>query len=687
MERKMKKKVLFFLLLITIIPGFVSAQIAAYEPVITIKTADNGCAAFSLTIKGRQKEVFLFAKRDGLQDLSLAGADSIHASEVDNLNGTYTYSWTGKPFFKYQKGEEITARFYTYDGLKQTFIPGPGVNEFSHSLIYGEDNPQKITAHAGENQSITDTDNSGYENVMLDGSKSYSPGGTIVSYSWSINNEKTAAGVKPEVTLSVGVHVIQLTVVDSLSDSATSSVTIEIKKGRSGSDLAAHAGADVTVQDNSYRGEVLVTLDGSKSSGVIRHYTWSKNGINIAGGPNPTLPFIVGTHVMELTVEDWSGNKSRDRVTINVVTPPETDGRFPVYFNNYTNGEYADDQIYVFGYAIVDNKWYYFTKNGSLAPMDASDNDDVFYRGRWFGTYSYTLDELKNFRVGSDVRGGRFYISLGKPIYMVLGSQGVGIPNVSDPDDINAETIFDFYEFTYVYKKVPFGGNTSRVDQFGFPISFRVEQKCSNFDETSGMNVTRADVYNEFYHSVDPEIHFLANEYRITAPRSHWDFDDRIDGYGSKSDYWDDYIDAVWESLRPGFSLTRLDRTFEGYVDSTDRIVFTKEGAGPFYIEKPSTVLALHGIAGSSMNITELEFAAELSAALNRGVAEYPEKWYSPEEYYKNHYQNDYAMVMHRLAINNKEYGFSYDDINSRSSVLIVDNPQPLDALTINIYW
>ena len=69
-------------------------------------------------------------------------------------------------------------------------------------------------ADAGADQWVEDAGGSGDEDVTLDGSGSFDPDGTIVSYSWAENGEEIAVGVNPEVTLAVGAHLITLTVTD-----------------------------------------------------------------------------------------------------------------------------------------------------------------------------------------------------------------------------------------------------------------------------------------------------------------------------------------------------------------------------------------------------------------------------------------------------------------------------------------
>ena len=87
------------------------------------------------------------------------------------------------------------------------------------------------TANAGPDQTVTDTDNSGTESVILDGSASTDSDGTITSYTWSEGGVEIATGATPTVDLAVGTHVITLTVTDNDGLTATDDVTITVQPG------------------------------------------------------------------------------------------------------------------------------------------------------------------------------------------------------------------------------------------------------------------------------------------------------------------------------------------------------------------------------------------------------------------------------------------------------------------------
>ena len=88
---------------------------------------------------------------------------------------------------------------------------------------------QPPLASAGVNIVVVDTDRSGAESVTLDGSASHDPDGALVTMVWTEAGAQTATGLTPTVSLSVGVHTLQLAVTDDRGSTATDTVVVTVE--------------------------------------------------------------------------------------------------------------------------------------------------------------------------------------------------------------------------------------------------------------------------------------------------------------------------------------------------------------------------------------------------------------------------------------------------------------------------
>ncbi|MCC5844312.1 MAG: polysaccharide lyase family 7 protein [Verrucomicrobia bacterium] len=83
-------------------------------------------------------------------------------------------------------------------------------------------------ADAGGDQTVTNVNGSGSEDVTLDGSDSSDADGNIVSFVWTLDGSQIATGVIPTVTLPVGTHMITLTATDNRGATDSDTVTITV---------------------------------------------------------------------------------------------------------------------------------------------------------------------------------------------------------------------------------------------------------------------------------------------------------------------------------------------------------------------------------------------------------------------------------------------------------------------------
>jgi hypothetical protein len=85
-------------------------------------------------------------------------------------------------------------------------------------------------ADAGPDQTVSDADRNGSEDVKLDGSGSKDENGTIIGWTWSDDLGGTIPdGPNPTASLSVGTHIITLTVIDNKGAVATDTVKVTVE--------------------------------------------------------------------------------------------------------------------------------------------------------------------------------------------------------------------------------------------------------------------------------------------------------------------------------------------------------------------------------------------------------------------------------------------------------------------------
>ncbi|MCP4406261.1 MAG: autotransporter domain-containing protein, partial [Gammaproteobacteria bacterium] len=185
--------------------------------------------------------------------------------------------------------------------------------------------PTAPAANAGPDQTVTDTDNTGSEQVTLNGSGSSDADGQIANFQWLENGQEIALGATPTVTLAVGTHNISLRVTDNGGLTAEDQVIITVIAGNTAP--TANAGPDQTVTDSDNNGSEQLTLDGSASTddNAIASYEWFENNQSLANGVQPTVNLGTGTHTITLRVTDDNGLTSEDQVVVTVAVVSAND--------------------------------------------------------------------------------------------------------------------------------------------------------------------------------------------------------------------------------------------------------------------------------------------------------------------------------------------------------------------------
>ena len=267
-------------------------------------------------------------------------------------------------------------------------------------------------------------------------------------------------------------------------------------------------------------------------------------------------------------------------------TPPATGGTagtitaqagsFPLTLVNNTAGAWRDDQIFVtiIGQA-TPGTWSWIDATGAAHPidhLDASGANHLVKNGVTYANMSFTIAQAGGLRIPPSLMAGRIFLSLGQPLFIGISPDNGGYagPNPTNPSDPNYGTAFDWYEMSYVYGQVPFGGNTTQVDQFGLPMKVTLEQASSGSSTVRGLTATRASVFTSFARQSPAEFQSLVvkdsagNPLRIVAPRTSTPGSLGTWLDGSVNDFWTKFKTQPFTYRTAGYTVT-------GGIDATSR--------------------------------------------------------------------------------------------------------------------
>lgn len=178
--------------------------------------------------------------------------------------------------------------------------------------------PSPPVADAGPDQTVSDADGSGVETITLDGSASFDPDGTIVSYRWT--EGATVLGITANITsdFTIGGHTVTLTVTDNDGATAADTVVVTVNQNQP---PVANAGPDQSALVGA-----VVNFDGSASSdteGTIVSYDWDfGDGVTASGVMVGHIYTSAGTYTVTLTVTDNGGLTGQDTAVATITDVP-----------------------------------------------------------------------------------------------------------------------------------------------------------------------------------------------------------------------------------------------------------------------------------------------------------------------------------------------------------------------------
>ena len=127
--------------------------------------------------------------------------------------------------------------------------------------------PGPPVADAGPDQTVADADDNGSETVTLDGSASYAPGGSLVSWTWTEGETTLGAGETLEVALPLGVHEITLTVANDTTPPETGTDTVTITVAESVPVVSDTAWQSFAIPEQT--GSFAVEFDAQPNAGSV----------------------------------------------------------------------------------------------------------------------------------------------------------------------------------------------------------------------------------------------------------------------------------------------------------------------------------------------------------------------------------------------------------------------------------
>ncbi|HTJ93754.1 MAG TPA: beta-1,3-glucanase family protein [Pararobbsia sp.] len=219
---------------------------------------------------------------------------------------------------------------------------------------------------------------------------------------------------------------------------------------------------------------------------------------------------------------------------------------------------------------------------------------------------------------------------------------------------------YDFIEFNLGRSSASnpwnFNGDTTRVDAFGIKLAIRLQ--CSD-----GTDVARGEDYGTFLEDrsitfakylaeVPAEFQSTGTQnapYRIVEPGSATNFQ----AGGANASYYDNYIDTVWAN----------------------------NGIDPTVVPKPTPFLRFaDGSRPDLIAAVERHVADTPGTFKSDGTLVNPNFWSTIDAsaYYPSSPANYYAKFWHTHGIDALAYGFSYDDVGSKSSDIGCNNPERL---------
>jgi hypothetical protein len=330
--------------------------------------------------------------------------------------------------------------------------------------------------------------------------------------------------------------------------------------------------------------------------------------------------------------------------------------------------------MYIVGTNLSTGQQSYVTANGTLTPVSIGLNGPDGY-----ADLSIPLAASGNTTINMPNMSGRVYFSINqklkfKVVVDVNGKAALQYPAGWVSTDPNYPILHDCIEFTF--NNSGMFCNTTMVDMFSIPLAIKL---VGAKNQTAGTLIAggRDKIFNSIAALPQFAPLVVGNKLRVLAP-GHG-----LDAGLFPANYYDAYINDVWTKYATtNLTVQTNAGLFTGRV-TNGQLLFDK-GVKP--IGKPSTrdVLYCDGSLAAPNDGLTGPVAAIVGAAFNRStLRDFPaQPTTNAAQFYQQSISNHYSRVMHENTVDNKAYGFAFDDVVNFASY-IEDNAPTSFTVTL----
>lgn len=322
------------------------------------------------------------------------------------------------------------------------------------------------------------------------------------------------------------------------------------------------------------------------------------------------------------------------------------------------------------GWVNADGAFTQWSLPGGPVPVDAP---DASIPGPADGA-SVTVDVPRNI-------SGRVYFSFGSKLNFGLVDAGLVQPAPWNPNDDNADILFDWSEFTF--NDYGLWLNSTQVDQFAVPHTVSVTGDDGSTSTTGalvdGGRQKIIDAVEKTQGFEDAVVRGNGGEVlRVLSPGKATGVD------AMSSTYLDDYIDEAWSA----YETKRLtvvpfahepETKFFGTTTGSNLVFTNTAGEQVATFPKPTTanVWDCDGALAAPNDHVVGPISRTLCAALHRGTLgdSSQEPVADAGEFYQRDLTNHYSAMVHANMRDGKAYGFAFDDVTGQESLVHSGGP------------